>query len=210
MKKRIISMLLVLAMTVGMVQVFGVPVIAATTLTITQPLNGAWISYSNAPRLEWNDVDGAAGYRISIRNLVTNELVVDNKWTTSTYYKLDGRLDAAAAEYRIWVGAMRSKSEASSSSFTSSTITVHTKPESPEIEDETWEETTYNSVVLSMEITRDNGNAITDSGFYIVESGLPTSEADKYSFKNRILSVFCGVLLLNYKKVCGIIRKIMF
>lgn len=183
MKKRIISMLLVLAMTVGMVQVFGVPVIAATTLTITQPLNGAWISYSNAPRLEWNDVDGAAGYRISIRNLVTNELVVDNKWTTSTYYKLDGRLDAAAAEYRIWVGAMRSKSEASSSSFTSSTITVHTKPESPEIEDETWEETTYNSVVLSMEITRDNGNAITDSGFYIVESGLPTSEADKYSFK---------------------------
>lgn len=172
-------LVMILQLSYGMI----LPINASSTLTITQPSNNEWISYSDAPRLEWNKVDGAAGYRVSIRNLGTDELIVENKWTTSTYYTLDGRLDAAAAQYRIWVGAMYSKSDAASSAFTSSTITVHTKPDSPEIEDETWEETTYNSVVLSMEITRDNGNAITDSGFYIVESGLPTSDRVKYSFK---------------------------
>ncbi len=183
MKQRIISMCMLFALMFQITYGLIVPVNASTTLTITQPSNYEWIKYSDAPRLEWNKVTGAAGYRISIRSLATNELLVENKWTTSTYYNLDGKLDAAASSYKIWVGAMYSKSDAGSAAFTSSTITVYTEPESPEIEDETWEETTYNSVVLSMEITRDNGSAITDSGFYIVESGLPTNDRVKYSFK---------------------------
>lgn len=183
MKKRILSMCMLLALMFQITYGLIVPVNASTSLTITQPNNYECIRYSDAPRLEWDDVNGAAGYRVSIRNLGTNELIVENKWTTSTYYKLDGKLDAAAATYKIWVGAMYSKSDAGSEAFTSSTITVYTEPESPEIEDETYEETTYNSVVLSMEITRDNGSAITDSGFYIVESGLPTNDRVKYSFK---------------------------
>lgn len=36
-----------------------------------------------------------------------------------------------------------------------------------------------------MNLKKDNGSAITDSGFYVVESGLPTSEQETYSFKNH-------------------------
>lgn len=183
MKNKVFSIIMIFALMIQISYGLIVSVNASTTLTITQPSNNEWIMYSDAPRLEWDDVDGAAGYRISIRNLATNELLVENKWTTSTYYKLDGKLDAAASSYKIWVGAMYSKSDAGSDAFASSSITVYTEPESPEIEDETYEETTYNSVVLSMYITKDNGSAITDSGFYIIESGLPTSERVKYSFK---------------------------
>lgn len=84
----------------------GIAVSAATVLTITSPEDGEWVSYLDAPDLEWEAVDGVAGYRVSIRNLTTNELLVENKWTTKTYFSLDGHLDAAQTEYKIWVGAM--------------------------------------------------------------------------------------------------------
>lgn len=161
----------------------GIAVSAATVLTITSPEDGEWVSYLDAPDLEWEAVDGVAGYRVSIRNLTTNELLVENKWTTKTYFSLDGHLDAAQTEYKIWVGAMSSKSADAGEAFPWSVITIHTEPETPTIEDEDWVDKTYNSVVLCMNITKDNGSAITDSGFHIVESGLPTSEWETYSFK---------------------------
>ena len=152
-------------------------------MTVTQPKNNAWILYSDPPRLEWEAVDGAAGYRISIRNVGTDELLYELKWTTNTYYSLTNKLDAAAGKYRIWIGAMPSKTADASEALAASTLTIFTKPEPPEIEDETWEDRTYNSITLSMNITKNNGSAITDSGFYIVEDGLPTSEWVQYSFK---------------------------
>ncbi len=185
MKNRLISLLIMLIMIVSTFSAIIVTASAATTLQISQPQNNQWISYSNPPRLTWTKVDGAEGYRVSIRNLETDTPIVVNKWTTNTYFDLDGKLDRAASEYRIWVGAMYSKSDAGVDAFTASDIIIHTEPEAPEIEDETWEETTHESVVLSMEITKDNGAAITDSGFYIVESGLPTSESIQYSFSKN-------------------------
>jgi len=151
-------------------------------ITVTQPRDNQWILYSDPPALEWEAVAGAAGYRISIRNLDTDELLMEQKWTTGTSLSLNNRLDQAAAPYRIWIGAMPSKSADAGSALAEAILTVYTQPEAPEIQEETWVEVTHDSITLSMNITRNNGNAITDSGFYVVKNGLPTSEWVQYSF----------------------------
>ena len=151
-------------------------------ITVTQPRDNQWILYSDPPALEWEAVAGAAGYRISIRNLDTDELLIEQKWTTGTSLSLNNRLDQAAAPYRIWIGAMPSKSADAGSALAEAILTVYTQPEAPEIQEETWVEVTHDSITLSMNITRNNGNAITDSGFYVVKNGLPTSEWVQYSF----------------------------
>lgn len=81
---------------------------------------------------------------------------------------------------------MSSKSADAGEAFPWSAITIHTEPETPTIEDEDWVDKTYNSVVLCMNITKDNGSAITDSGFHIVESGLPTSEWKHIALKSMV------------------------
>ena len=173
-----------LALMIQVVCVFIVPVGAASgTLTITQPDDGEWVSRDSTPKLRWDAVDGAAGYRVSIKRISTGELLVENEWTTRTYYTLAGVLDAPQASYKIWVGAMSSKSDPATAAYPWATITIYTESDPPEIADETWEDTTYDSVTLSMRITKDNGNAIKDSGFYLVESGYPEDESVKYSFK---------------------------
>ena len=55
--------------------------------------------------------------------------------------------------------------------------------EKPTIENLDYNDVTYESVVLSMEVTRDNGSAITDCGFRIQENGLAWGNADEYSMK---------------------------
>lgn len=153
-------------------------------ITVTQPRDNQWILYSDPPALEWEAVAGAAGYRISIRNLDTDELLMEQKWTAETSLSLNGKLDQAAAPYRIWIGAMPSKSADAGEALAEAILSVYTQPEAPEIQEETWEAVTHDSITLSMNITRNNGSAITDSGFYVVKNGLPTSEWVQYSFSD--------------------------
>ena len=79
---------------------------------------------------------------------------------------------------------MPSKSAEAGAALAEAILSVYTQPEAPEIQEETWEAVTHDSITLSMNITRNNGSAITDSGFYVVKNGLPTSEWVQYSFSD--------------------------
>ena len=182
MKSRKSKFCLILLFSVLIVALCTFNLFAAESLTITDPADGAWVSYLDAPDVEWDKVTGAAGYRVSIRNTQTGELLVENKWTTKTYYSLDGKLDRAASEYKIWVGAMNSKDDNGEQAFSSDYITIYTYKEAPEIDGEGYKNVTSDSVVLYMEITRDNGESVTDSGFYLEEA--TSSKRTTYSFKN--------------------------
>ncbi len=185
--KKISSVLLTIAILWQTIITCGIAISAATSKfaitspPVIKPMESAVVSYLDAPNLEWTEEADAAGYRISIRNLRTNELLVENEWTAKTWYSLDGVLDEANCSYKVWVGAMSSKSAAGVDAFTWDYLQIDTQSEVPCIEDEDWIDRTYNSVVLCMNITKDNGSAITDSGFYFEDTN--TGEETTYSFK---------------------------
>ncbi len=158
-------------------------VVDAADLTITQPQSNTFVSQSNLPTIKWNAVSGAAGYRVSVLNNNTQQKIVSNEWTTSRSFDLSDYEDDIPVNtlLKIFVGAMASENDDVAQTNLASKIIWITVSEVPEVTVYAASGITENGATLSMNISKDFGSAIIDSGFYIGTSS-SISKMTKYSF----------------------------
>jgi len=160
---------------------------AASTLSITQPKNGDYISKSSPPSLKWTSVSGAAGYRITVKNDATGEYYKQNYWTTKKSYSLSNITDDLSSNefprLKIWVGAMAAKSDDPALGCLADQIIFVTVADVPTLGTQSSSNITTNGATLKMTISNQCGSDITDSGFYIGTSSTK-SRMTKYSFQD--------------------------
>ncbi len=144
--------------------VFSPSACAANEITIIAPDEWELFSWDDAITLKWRAFSGAAGYYVSIRNVSTNALVLQNQWTTGTSMKISNYLPDEKGEYKLWVGA--SDSASSMNILASSTIYIYVAHE-PDITNGSASAVTDSGATLQMTIDLDYGYSISDHGFYI-------------------------------------------
>ena len=138
MKKRITAFVLFLSIIMASLSALDLNTSAASTLTISSPSNDEHVSKSDPPKLKWNTVSGASGYRVTVVNVDTEKDLVRNYWTTNTSYSLESLFDDTIGtnEYpllKIWVGAMASIDDNPGLTSLSSDIIYIKACEAPEI-----------------------------------------------------------------------------
>lgn len=139
---------------------------ASDEITITSPDEWELFSWEDAITMKWRAVSGAAGYYVSIRNMSTDTLVLQNKWTTSTSLKISNYLPDEKGKYKLWVGAVDSDSMPATGAFATGIIYIYVAHE-PDITNGTASAITESGATLQMTINLDYGYSISDHGFYI-------------------------------------------
>ncbi|MBR6603170.1 MAG: hypothetical protein IKK94_04055, partial [Clostridia bacterium] len=113
----------------------------------------------------------------------TQQKIVPNEWTTSRSFDLSDYEDDIPVNtlLKIFVGAMASKNDDVAQTNLASKIIWITVSEVPEVTVYAASNMTENGATLSMNISKDFGSAIIDSGFYIGTSS-SISKMTQYSF----------------------------
>ena len=73
----------------------------------TAPQNGATLTYANVT-VKWNSVREASYYLFSLRDVTTNQLLLDNVKSYSAYYTVNRSMLTKGHEYKVAVGAFDS------------------------------------------------------------------------------------------------------
>ena len=187
MKKRITAFVLFISIMMASLSALDLNISAASTLTISSPSNDEHVSKSDPPKLKWNKVSGASGYRVTVVNVDTGKDLVRNYWTTNKSYSLASLFDDTIGtnEYpllKIWVGAMASKNDDPGLTSLSSDIIYIKACEAPEITVASASIITAYGANFYVTVNKNYGSAISDAGFYIGTSS-DIDDAKLYSAK---------------------------
>lgn len=159
----------------------NVALAASSTLSISSPSKDDVFSWDDNITVSWGEVTDAVGYYVSVKDMDTNNLILQNRYTTSTSMNISSYVPSKYACYYIWVGAVNSADKTGAEAFTADDVYYVYVSHEPDIENDGSSNVTTTSATLSMTISKDYGYSITDYGFYIGTSSA-LSKMEKYSY----------------------------